>query len=66
MAKKEFIKTTAFDENKLPYYWAAPILVGQSDSIYLAKSFPWKWLLLVIPLFVFIFWLGRKWARQRF
>ena len=64
-AKKEFISTTTFNENKLPYYWAAPILVGQSESIYLSKSFPWKWLAAMFLLLALIFWQGRKWARQR-
>jgi len=42
-AKKEFITTSVSGENKLPYYWAASILVGQSKPIALQKSFPWKW-----------------------
>jgi CHAT domain-containing protein len=41
-AKKEFI-TSLSGEDKLPYYWAASILVGQSNKIVLQKSFPWKW-----------------------
>jgi CHAT domain-containing protein len=66
-AKKEFISTAALNENKLPYYWAAPILVGQSESIYPSKSFPWKWLGALLLLLAFIFWQGKKWAaRQRF
>jgi len=64
-AKKEFIKTATLKENRLPYYWAAPILVGQSESISLPKTFPWKPLAVMILLLFFIFWLGRKWFRQR-
>lgn len=41
-AKKEFYKSSNL-ENKLPYYWAASILVGKSDSIQLQKPFPLKW-----------------------
>jgi CHAT domain-containing protein len=41
-AKKEFIHSSG-RENKLPYYWAAPILVGQSGAISLPKTFPWAW-----------------------
>ncbi len=40
-AKKEFIKTTTLDENKLPYYWAASILVGKTDAISLQKKYAW-------------------------
>jgi hypothetical protein len=41
-AKKEFIQLSG-RENKLPYYWAAPILVGQSGKIELSRRFPWQW-----------------------
>jgi len=41
-AKKEFIQSSG-KENKLPYYWAAPILVGQSGEIELTGRFPWQW-----------------------
>jgi CHAT domain-containing protein len=41
-AKKEFISSSDL-ENKLPYYWAAPILVGKSGTIVLPGTFPWKW-----------------------
>lgn len=40
-AKKEFIKTTTLGENKLPYYWAASILVGKTDEIPLQKKRAW-------------------------
>ncbi|MBS1574544.1 MAG: CHAT domain-containing protein [Bacteroidetes bacterium] len=32
------------EENQLPYYWAAAVLVGKSDPISLQKPFPWAWL----------------------
>jgi CHAT domain-containing protein/tetratricopeptide (TPR) repeat protein len=41
-AKKEFIQSPGRG-NKLPCYWAASILVGQSGTIELSKSFPWRW-----------------------
>jgi CHAT domain-containing protein/tetratricopeptide (TPR) repeat protein len=41
-AKKEFIQSSG-RESRLPYYWAAPILVGQSGTIRLPQSFPWRW-----------------------
>jgi len=42
LAKKEFMQSSG-RENRLPYYWAAPILVGQSGTIELSKHFPWQW-----------------------
>jgi hypothetical protein len=39
-AKKELRATS---ENRLPYYWAAPILVGKADAISLPKDQKWKW-----------------------
>jgi CHAT domain-containing protein len=42
LAKKEFMLSSG-RQNKLPYYWAAPILVGQSGTIELSKHFPWQW-----------------------
>jgi len=61
-AKKEFIATTVSGENKLPYYWAASILVGQSNTVALQKSIPWKWVAVVILLILgFLGWqLKRK------
>lgn len=41
-AKKEFMQSSG-RENKLPYYWAAPILVGQSGKIEFPRRFPWQW-----------------------
>ena len=41
-AKKEFRQSSNL-EHKLPYYWAAPILVGQSGTIELPSRFPWRW-----------------------
>jgi CHAT domain-containing protein len=40
-AKKEFRRTTTLDEEKLPYYWAASILVGKADEISLQKRSKW-------------------------
>jgi CHAT domain-containing protein/tetratricopeptide (TPR) repeat protein len=51
-AKKEFIKSS---DNKLPYYWAASILVGQSNAISLQKTFPWKWITASVILLILVF-----------
>src|SRR4030095_1220507 len=40
-AKKEFRETATLDEEKLPYYWAAPILVGKTDPIPLPAKTKW-------------------------
>jgi hypothetical protein len=55
-AKKEFIKNS---ENKLPYHWAASILVGQSNKIPLQKAFPWKCLTAAAVLLILAFWVWR-------
>ncbi len=62
-AKKEFIKTTTLSENKLPYYWAASILVGKTDAIPLSKKIEWKWIAGIVFLgaLIFIWWgINRK------
>ena len=43
-AKLEYIRN-ASGENLLPYYWAAPILVGKTDPIPLQQKSPWKYVL---------------------
>ena len=40
-AKLEFLQN-ASNKQKLPYYWAAIVLVGKTDSVYLNKSTSWK------------------------
>ena len=52
-AKIEFIRSS---DNKLPYFWAAPILVGQSNAIPLQKAFPWKWVIASVILLLLGFW----------
>jgi CHAT domain-containing protein/tetratricopeptide (TPR) repeat protein len=60
-AKKEFITTSVSGESKLPYYWAASILVGKSDKIKLQKRFPWKWVTASVILLIlgFLGWIKR-------
>ena len=57
-AKIEFRKTTNLDEQKLPYYWAAPILVGKTEAIVVEKKFAWPWVAIVGSLAVvgFVVW----------
>ena len=65
-AKKEFIQSPG-RENKLPYYWAAPILVGQSARIELPGRFPWQWTtaLGILALVGIGGWQIRKRRRQK-
>ncbi len=62
-AKLEFISTSE-GENTLPYYWAAPILVGKTGSIALVKPFAWKYLLGGISLAAFGFLAWKKVRRK--
>jgi len=48
-AKLEYLRT-AEGENLLPYYWAAPILVGKTDAIQLKQHFPWKYIMFAMAL----------------
>ena len=60
-AKREFRKT-AVGEEKLPYFWAAPILVGKTDAIVIEKKFAWTWVAIFGSLVVvgFVVWRFRK------
>lgn len=62
-AKKEFL-STANKEKSLPYYWAAPILAGKTNSIEYDKNTSWMaWLL--FGLFALIAgWGIIKWAKK--
>ncbi|WP_276501202.1 CHAT domain-containing protein [Terrimonas pollutisoli] len=60
-AKLEFLET-ASGERLLPFYWAAPVLVGKSDSIHLEKAQPWKWIVLLTGVGCIVFFAARKWA----
>ncbi|MCW3120325.1 MAG: hypothetical protein JWM28_4407, partial [Chitinophagaceae bacterium] len=62
-AKKEFIKTSS-KEKQLPYYWAAAVLVGSTDSIPIMKSRNWPNFMAAagIPVLLFIlFSIIMKW-----
>jgi CHAT domain-containing protein/tetratricopeptide (TPR) repeat protein len=48
-AKLEYIRN-AHGENQLPYYWAAPILVGKTEPILLQQGFSWKYILVGIAI----------------
>ena len=51
-AKKEF-KSISSKEKNLPYYWAASILVGQTNPIPLEKPFPWMWVTAIVIVLMF-------------
>jgi CHAT domain-containing protein len=46
-ARKDFRADNDRDEEKLPYYWAAAILVGKTDPIAMQRNFEWKWVVIV-------------------
>ena len=52
-AKIEFWNTSD-KEKKLPYYWAAPILAGQSGAIKIEKTSPWKILIIAFASALFL------------
>ena len=60
-AKKEFRKTISSKEQDLPYYWAAPVLIGQSDAILSEKPFQWQWVVLFVGA---LFLLLSIWAKR--
>jgi CHAT domain-containing protein len=52
-AKIEFVQTSSM-ENKLAYYWAAPVLTGKTDAIEFKKAFSWKYILLDSVIIIII------------
>ena len=63
-AKLEFLQTVS-EEKSLPFYWAAPVLVGKTEIIELGKPFPWKWIALFAGVGIFVFWKMRKWVNSK-
>jgi CHAT domain-containing protein/tetratricopeptide repeat protein len=58
-AKKEFKRNLSSKEQDLPYYWAASVLIGQSNAIISERPFQWQWqallgALLFLALFIWI------------
>jgi len=65
-AKMEFRKTVSSKDQDLPYYWAASVLIGQSNAVISEKHFQWRWLVLsgaVLFLSLFIWKRFRKKVR---
>lgn len=58
-AKLDFIKTSS-KEKQLPYYWAAAVLIGNSDAIIIEKNRNWPLYIITIgvPVLFFILFLG--------
>ncbi len=63
-AKLEFIQADS-KERQLPYYWAAAILVGKSDTILMDKSFPWKISFFLTAVIIFSFLFLLIWRNRR-
>ena len=68
-AKQEFRETAKVGEEKLPYYWAAPILVGKTDPIALQVKTRWGLITgaAFLACILVIGWLirERKWLPNR-
>jgi CHAT domain-containing protein len=58
-AKLEFLQTVS-KEKSLPFYWAAPVLVGKTEIIELAKPYPWKWIAIFATIGLVVFWIMRR------
>jgi hypothetical protein len=39
---------------------AAPVLVGKTETIELAKPYPWKWIAILATIGFVVFWLMRR------
>ncbi|HEX4373665.1 MAG TPA: CHAT domain-containing protein, partial [Puia sp.] len=63
-AKKEFIQTGS-KESSLPYYWAAPVLVGKTDAIEMNNNFSWKILLLSVAVCLVLFFTIKYFIRKK-
>jgi hypothetical protein len=63
-AKLEFIRTSN-GKHLSPYYWAAAILVGKSDTILLEKAISWKMPALLAILAGFSFFLVLNWMSKK-
>jgi CHAT domain-containing protein len=63
-AKKEFIQTGS-KQYSLPYYWAAPVLVGKTDAIEMNNNFSWKVLFLSVAACLLLFFAVKYFVRKR-
>ncbi|HSZ87070.1 MAG TPA: CHAT domain-containing protein [Puia sp.] len=63
-AKKEFIQTGS-KENSLPYYWAAPVLVGKTDAIELSNKLSRKIFFLSAAVCLLIFFAVKYFVRKK-
>jgi CHAT domain-containing protein len=65
-AKNELMNSEESTEYRLPYYWASSILVGKTDAIIIQKTFPWKWVsILLLSAVLFFGWRIRKRSLNR-
>jgi CHAT domain-containing protein len=63
-AKLEFIKTSD-RERQLPYYWAAAILVGNTDSLQISGRSNWRYYTAIgIPVLLFILFIAIRKKRR--
>jgi CHAT domain-containing protein len=58
-AKIEFLETSS-KANQLPYYWAAPILIGKSDVLKLRSVISWQTISLTIATLIAVLLIAYK------
>ncbi|HLY71696.1 MAG TPA: CHAT domain-containing tetratricopeptide repeat protein [Puia sp.] len=63
-AKKEFIQTGS-KEYSLPYYWAAPVLVGKTDAVVLTNNFSRKIFFFSAAVCLLVFFAVKYFIRKR-
>lgn len=54
-AKLEFIKTASATK-ELPFFWASPILSGNTGALEIKKVYPWRMIIIVIVMAGFTVW----------
>lgn len=64
-AKLQFIKTSDSREKKLPYYWAASILIGKTNAIDFPRPFNWMWVAYGASILLLLFFLYRAFFKRR-
>jgi CHAT domain-containing protein/Tfp pilus assembly protein PilF len=59
-AKLEFIAGSS-KEKRLPFYWAAAVLVGKTDAVDVSTGYQWKWIALMgVTIFITLVYFGIK------
>ena len=65
-AKLEFISTSSKNK-RMPYYWAAAIIAGKTDSVNIGKSVPWLVIIIagiLVTSLVFFLRFNKRWSKE--